>query len=402
MTSGNSSGAWVRPARPSCGATWITRRPSPRRLRQDGFVQLRIGDPRSLKGRRVFVFRDRDASEQWHRFLTERVPALQAMGWRCEVDAEFGPRFAETIGEYDAQVSDAGAGRFSLELGIEIDGVRHALLPILTRLHERGGIDAAQIIGDDLITSLDDGRVLRLPAERMRRLLSVMGDLIESAAQAGDPTLVLPQGEAVAMLELEELLQTRWQDAASIAATVERFRGQAEIPEIVIPDTFKATLRPYQQHGVNWLQNLSSMGLSGFLADEMGLGKTAQTIAHLTTEHAAGRLVNPALIVVPTSLIANWSAELVKFAPASAHGGAAWPGPRPIARAIGPGACGHHHLHRAGARHRIHEDPALARRGAGRGAGDQEPRCQGHTGGLPVGYLAPAVPVRHADRKQPR
>jgi superfamily II DNA or RNA helicase len=284
-------------------------------LRQDGFVQLRIADPRSVKGRRVFVFRDRDSSEQWHRFLTERITALQAQGWRCEVDADFGPRFAETVGLYDAQVSDAGPGRFSLELGIEIDGVRHALLPILARLHERGGIDAAQIVGDDLITSLDDGRVLKLPAERIRRLLSVMGDLIEAAGQAGDSALVLPQGEAVAVLELEDLLTTRWQDAASIAATVERFREQAEIPETTLPATFTADLRPYQQHGVNWLQNLSSMGLSGFLADEMGLGKTAQTIAHITVEQAAGRLVNPVLIVVPTSLIANWTAELHKFAP---------------------------------------------------------------------------------------
>ena len=284
-------------------------------LRQDGFVQLRIADPRSLKGRRVFVFRDRDSGEQWHRFLTERIPALQAQDWRCEIDPDFGPRFAETVGLYDAQVSDAGPGRFSLELGIEIDGVRHALLPILTRLHERGGIEAAQIVGDDLITSLDDGRVLKLPAERIRRLLSVMGDLIEAAGQAGEPALVLPQGEAVAVLELEDLLTTRWQDAASIAATVERFREQAEIPETTLPSTFKAELRPYQQHGVNWLQNLSAMGLSGFLADEMGLGKTAQTIAHLTIEQAAGRLTTPALIVVPTSLIANWTAELRKFAP---------------------------------------------------------------------------------------
>jgi superfamily II DNA or RNA helicase len=284
-------------------------------LRQDGFVQLRIADPKSVKGRRVFVFRDRDSSEQWHRFLTERVAALKAQGWRVEIDADFGPRFAETVGIYDAQVSDAGPGRFSLELGIEIDGVRHALLPILTRLHERGGIESAQIIGDELITSLDDGRVLKLPAERIRRLLSVMGDLIEAAGQPGDPALVLPQGEAVAVLELEDLLTTRWQDAASIAATVERFREQTEIPETTLPATFKAELRPYQQHGVNWLQNLSAMGLSGFLADEMGLGKTAQTIAHLTVEHAAGRLTNPALIVVPTSLIANWSAELRKFAP---------------------------------------------------------------------------------------
>ena len=284
-------------------------------LRQDGFVQLRIADPRSAKGRRVWVFRDRDASEQWHHFLAGRVTELQAKGWRCVIDPDFGPRIAESVGSYDAQVSDAGPGRFSLDLGIEIDGVRHALLPILTRLHERGGIEAAQVVGDDLITSLDDGRVLKLPADRIRRLLSVMGDLIEAAGQAGDPALVLPQGEAVAVLELEDLLTTRWQDAASIAATVARFREAPEIGDVPLPPGFNAALRPYQQHGVNWLQHLASMGLSGFLADEMGLGKTAQTIAHIAVDHAAGRLTDPALIVVPTSLIANWVAELRKFAP---------------------------------------------------------------------------------------
>jgi SNF2 family DNA or RNA helicase len=56
-------------------------------------------------------------------------------------------------------------------------------------------------------------------------------------------------------------------------------------------------------------------GLSGFLADDMGLGKTAQTIAHIVIEQAEGRLLRPALIVVPTSLVANWTAELAKFAP---------------------------------------------------------------------------------------
>ena len=47
----------------------------------------------------------------------------------------------------------------------------------------------------------------------------------------------------------------------------------------------------------------------------MGLGKTAQTIAHIVIEQDAGRLDRPALIVVPTSLVANWTAEFVKFAP---------------------------------------------------------------------------------------
>ena len=56
--------------------------------------------------------------------------------------------------------------------------------------------------------------------------------------------------------------------------------------------------------------------MGGFLADDMGLGKTAQTIAHIVIEHDEGRLDRPVLIVVPTSLVSNWTAELTKFAPA--------------------------------------------------------------------------------------
>jgi len=47
----------------------------------------------------------------------------------------------------------------------------------------------------------------------------------------------------------------------------------------------------------------------------MGLGKTAQTIAHIVIEEAEGRLDSPALVIVPTTLVPNWSAELARFAP---------------------------------------------------------------------------------------
>ena len=279
-----------------------------------GFVQLRVAEGAAGKGRRVHVLRGLDAAEQWHRFLSERMPELQEQGWRCAVDAGFGPRVAKSVGGFDARVSDAERGSFSLDLGIEVDGVRVALLPILTRLMERGP-DALRTLGDELVTSLEDGRVVRLPAERVRRLMAVVGDLMEAAANRTDSALVLPSGEAPAMLDLEELLTTRWQDAAEVAATVERFRDLPEMEEMPPPPGFTVSLRPYQQHGLNWLQHLRTHGLGGFLADEMGLGKTAQTIAHICTEHEAGRLDRPVLVVMPTSLVANWQAELERFAP---------------------------------------------------------------------------------------
>ncbi|MGP8025596.1 MAG: DEAD/DEAH box helicase [Acidocella sp.] len=284
-------------------------------LRPDGFVQMRVADGKSARGQRVLVFRGQEAAAKWHHFVAVRVPELTAQGWLSHIDANFGPQLAENVGHLDVKVEDGEAGTFSLEFGIEIDGERHPLLPILENLLARGGIEAAQIVEGEIITSLEDGRVVKLPAERIKRLLAVMGDLIESAGRTAEKSLVLPVGAAATVLELEDVLTTSWQNAADIEAYVERFRGEPDIIPVEIPPAFKASLRPYQQHGVDWLQHLASYGLGAFLADDMGLGKTAQTIANICVEYAAGRLTAPALIVVPTSLVANWTAELGKFAP---------------------------------------------------------------------------------------
>ncbi len=284
-------------------------------LRQDGFNQMRLSEGPTAKGRTAFVYRGRDAAERWQVFLSERVSALQALGWRNMIEGDFGPRHVQSVGDLDVQVSDADTGRFALDFGIEIDGTRIGLLPILQHLLDRGGMAAATVIDGELITSLDDGRILKLPAERIGRLLAVMSDLLDAAHRGVDDTLQLPSTEADTVLDLEELLTTRFENAAAIEAYADRFRESAEIEEVAIPKGFTAALRPYQQHGVNWLQHLRAHGLSGFLADDMGLGKTAQTIAHIAIEHAHGRLDLPALIVVPTSLVTNWTDELAKFAP---------------------------------------------------------------------------------------
>jgi SNF2 family DNA or RNA helicase len=202
-----------------------------------------------------------------------------------------------------------------LDFGIEIDGARHPLLPILMRLRERGGIAAARIVDGEVVTSLEDGRILKLPADRIARLLAVMDDLVESAGRSVGDTMVLDGSAAASVLDLEDLVTTRWQDGAMIIEQVARYRAVTEIPEAPVPARFTATLRPYQQLGVNWLQHLWANGLGGLLADDMGLGKTAQTIASIVIEEDAGRLDHPVLVVVPTSLVPNWTAELARFAP---------------------------------------------------------------------------------------
>ena len=82
------------------------------------------------------------------------------------------------------------------------------------------------------------------------------------------------------------------------------------------PPNLRAALRPYQQIGVHWLRFVTRLGLGACLADDMGLGKTIQVIAlllHLQAENGPEK--TPSLLVVPASLIANWKAELSRFAP---------------------------------------------------------------------------------------
>ena len=284
-------------------------------IRQEGLVQMRMATAKVAKGRLVYVFRGRDAAEAWQGFIADRLPVLQALGWRNQIDTDFGPRLVESVGLCDMKVSDAPQGAFSLDFGIEIDGSRHPLLPILMRLRERGGMDSARIIGGEVVTSLDDGRILKLPADRIARLLAVMDDLVEAAARTTGDSLTLGAAAAPNVLDLEDLVTTRWQDGAMIIEHVARYRAVSEIPEAPVPAGFKADLRPYQQQGVNWLQHLRENGQGGLLADDMGLGKTAQTIAHIAIEEASGRMDRPVLVVVPTSLVPNWSAELARFAP---------------------------------------------------------------------------------------
>ena len=76
----------------------------------------------------------------------------------------------------------------------------------------------------------------------------------------------------------------------------------------------KATLRKYQETGVNWLWFMSNLGLGACLADDMGLGKTIQVLALLSVfkKQRGGK---PSLLVLPASLLANWKAEINRFTP---------------------------------------------------------------------------------------
>ncbi|MFI5024168.1 MAG: DEAD/DEAH box helicase [Alphaproteobacteria bacterium] len=101
-----------------------------------------------------------------------------------------------------------------------------------------------------------------------------------------------------------------------LAQTLAALRRPEGISRIDPGRFLQGTLRPYQQAGVQWLYLLTQLRLGACLADDMGLGKTIQVLSLLLVlKNEVGDKRKPCLLVAPASLLANWGAEIARFAP---------------------------------------------------------------------------------------
>ncbi|NOX75731.1 MAG: DEAD/DEAH box helicase family protein [Gammaproteobacteria bacterium] len=277
------------------------------------------GDYFSLKSE----FRDNDA-EAWLDFQLKDLPALRAQGWRIEYD-NFRYRLAEatqwtcTIEKPDQQ------DWFDIALGVEVDGRRIDLLPILLDFlgnFPRGLPDAKEVTTEYFIIPFDneenEERLLSLPAAKILPLLETLLEIYHGIDPAENQDLRLSRiqlAQISALDQDEDGIPLQWAGDHDAQQLVRRLRNLDGIPEVTVPTGLTATLRPYQQQGLNWLQFLREYQLAGILADDMGLGKTVQALAHLLLEKEAGRANRPSLVIAPTSLMFNWRHEAERFAP---------------------------------------------------------------------------------------
>lgn len=278
-------------------------------LRQSEALPAEAGEPFEL-----------DSDGAWLQFYQQRVPELRAAGWQVLVRPDFQFNL-QTVDDWYAQIDEAPEHDwFDLELGIELEGQRISLLPILLQAIRRtpwllNGEAVAKRPDSDLLTvSLPDKRRVGLPFARLKPLLATLGELFFRDPLAGSEPLRLPRADAARLQTLAQGPALHWHGGEQLRDFANRLQ---QLPQQAIraPSGLRATLRPYQLEGLAWMQTLRELRVGGVLADDMGLGKTVQTLAHVLAEKQAGRLTAPALIVMPTSLIANWQDEAARFAP---------------------------------------------------------------------------------------
>ena len=248
----------------------------------------------------------------WARFRYEGVPVLERAGWTVEIDETLYDLFVDLSAPsavWDARLESRAGEWFDLDLGVEIDGKRVPLLPLVVEVLR--GMDRGTLPQGDVAYANVDGRVVVLPMDRIRRVLETLVELHE------DPQLSrrgkLTVGSLAALNIAQALPEMRGTDerAERLRRFAEQLRSLDGVPDKPIPPGLRATLRDYQHEGYRWLQFLREFEVGGILADDMGLGKSVQAIAHLLEQ----RGTIPHLLVVPTSLVPNWLAEIERFAP---------------------------------------------------------------------------------------
>ncbi|MGM0672680.1 SNF2-related protein [Thioalkalivibrio sp.] len=242
----------------------------------------------------------------WLQFVETVLPDLEARGWEIVADAVNAPTLSRAE-QIDAEVEYSDRDWFDLRFDLEVEGERIPLLPLVEQLI--GRVDADNL-PETLYLDAGDGHYIAVPGAQVQPVLKTLLDLF--GREPGAESLHLSRLDAPRLLDFDA---ARLRGAERLKKLARRMRDFEGVRAVSPPSTFKGTLRPYQQQGLDWLQFLREYELAGILADDMGLGKTIQTLAHMAVEKRAGRMRNPSLIIAPTSLLGNWRREAAQFTP---------------------------------------------------------------------------------------
>jgi non-specific serine/threonine protein kinase len=243
------------------------------------------------------------------------IPALEAAGvvarmpasWRMNNPSR--PQVTATVGANTPSTLGADA-LLDFQMAVTLDGEQLSADEVARLLAHTDGL------------ALVRGKWVEVDRERLSRTLEQFTAIQRRADSNG-----LSFGEAMRMIAGASFTEgatahgagADWSRTVAgpwLSQTLAALRSPGENLAVDPGQFLCGTLRPYQHAGVQWLYLLAKLRLGACLADDMGLGKTIQILSLLLvlTSESKGK-GKPSLLVAPASLLANWAAEIARFAP---------------------------------------------------------------------------------------
>lgn len=253
---------------------------------------------------------DTDRQKQltvWKRFLEEDIVSLQEQGWIVEKDENFDMKFESSTDIVVDNTDDNGW--FNLSFNLEFNGVVQPIAPLVSSIINE--FNDLENLPENMHLEVADNHFVEVKSSQIKPIIQTILELFNK--QDDDGTLKLSAYDAHLIEFIDENIV--WRGSKEILELSKKLKDFEGIKEALPPKCLNATLRDYQQQGLNWLNFLYEFRFGGILADDMGLGKTIQTLAHLSRLKENGKMIDKSLIVMPTSLISNWINEAEKFTP---------------------------------------------------------------------------------------
>jgi hypothetical protein len=187
----------------------------------------------------------------WLAFLSVGVPALERQGIPVVFADDFPYCVAQAEDWFVAVDESVGSDWFDLDLGVTVAGERISLVPPLLRLlrEEPDLLRVVRGLADSQTfpVALDARRILPVPAGRLKAWLLPLLEFLDEDRPR------LSRHNAVVLAGLEQQ-SAQWTGGEELRALGRRLNDFSGLTHHAPAPGFTATLRPYQQIGLDWLQ----------------------------------------------------------------------------------------------------------------------------------------------------
>ena len=286
---------------------------------------------RDLKGQEFLVNRDMEAETELISLLIKQHPDLYEQlenpldhfylhkrkfldeDWFLPVFEEWGNHHIRIFGFNELEGNKINPGKAQVDIKVH-SGLNWFNASIVVKFGaKKASLKKVQVAvkNKSKYVELGDGTLGVLPKEWLQRFEAFFtaGDLTD------DDLLSIPK---VNFSEVEQLFDDEELES-QVQQEIKEFRRKVNdftvMSPVTVSNNLQGTLRPYQLEGLKWLNFLDDFNFGGCLADDMGLGKSIQIISFVLLLKEKRKECATNLLVVPTTLVFNWQAEIKKFAP---------------------------------------------------------------------------------------